>query len=242
MFLVNHVSINKRALTLLILLLLTAAMLSSRGVAVGQSNNAAQPAKKANERPAAPAKSPEPFDTASVEQMAGQCVTLDTEAGAIRLEVLPEAAPETVRNFLNLAAIGAFDTTTFSRVVKDFVIQGGNVATRQGITAELVARVTRKIPDEPNYVKHVRGVVSMARPEEPNSASSHFFILIGDAPNLDGKFAAFGRVVSGMDVADAINHAPAEGEKPEKPVRIKRAAVSPCVKGEKPAGATAPQF
>lgn len=193
-------------------------------------NNSASPPKKVNERPAASraTPAPEPFDGASVEKMAGQCVRLETEAGVIEIEMLAESAPETVRNFLNLAATGAFDTTTFSRVVKGFVIQGGNLATRQTLTPELAERSTRTIPDEPSNVKHVRGIVSMALPGRPNSATTHFFILVGDAPHLDGKFSAFGRVVRGMEVVDAINQAPADGEKPGKPVRITRATVYSC--------------
>jgi peptidyl-prolyl cis-trans isomerase B (cyclophilin B) len=162
--------------------------------------------------------------------MAGQCVTLETEAGAIEIEMLPEAAPESVRNFLNLAATSALDTTTFSRVVKDFVVQGGNLSTSERWGFELSRRASRKLPDEPGLVKHVRGIVSMARPEEPNSATTHFFILVGDGHHLDGKFSAFGRVRKGLEVADAINHAPAEGEKPVQAVRINRAVVAPCVK------------
>ena len=86
------------------------------------------------------------------------------------------------------------------------------------------------MPDEPGLVKHVRGIVSMARPEETNSATTHFFILVGDGHHLDGKFSAFGRVTKGIEVADAINKAPSEGEKPNKPVRINRAMVAPCKK------------
>ena len=188
------------------------------------------PPKKSNERPAALAKSsaPEPFDGASVEKMAGQCVRLETESGVIEIEMLAESAPETARNFLNLAATGAFDTTTFSRVVKGFVIQGGNLATRQSMTPELAERSTRTIADEPSNIKHVRGIVSMALPGRPNSATTHFFILAGDAPHLDGKFSAFGRVTRGMDVVDAINQAPVDGDKPDKPVRITRAVVYGC--------------
>lgn len=176
--------------------------------------------------PTAPAA--EPFDKATVEQMAAQCVKLETEAGTIEMKLLPETAPETVRNFLNLAATGAFDTTTFSRVVKDFVIQGGNLSTRETTTPALALRSRRAIPDEPNAVKHVRGIVSMARPDEPNSATTNFFILVKDATYLDGTFAAFARVTKGMEVADAINQAPTEGEKPVAPVRVRRAVVSPC--------------
>ncbi|MBA3805097.1 MAG: peptidylprolyl isomerase [Acidobacteria bacterium] len=192
-----------------------------------QPNNTVQPPKKINERPA-DAPRPEPFDGATVEKMAAQCVRLETDAGVIEMEMLAETAPETVRNFLNLVATGAFATTTFSRTVKGFVIQGGNLATSETITASLMRRASRTIPDEPNPVKHVRGIVSMARANQPNSATTNFFILVGEGAHLDGKFAAFGHVTSGMEVVDAINSAPAEGEKPTKPVRIKRAVVAAC--------------
>ena len=191
--------------------------------------------KKINERASAPAAAAapvkaEPFDGATTAQMSEQCVTLETTAGRIVIEMLAEAAPETARNFLNLVAAGALDTTTFSRVVKGFVVQGGNLSTSERWGAELSQRARRTIADEPNYVKHIRGVVSMARPETPNSATTHFFILVGDASQLDGKFAAFGRVTSGMEVVDAINQMPGENEKPEKPVRITRAQVAGCTR------------
>jgi len=185
--------------------------------------------KKANARPveAAPAP-PEPFDNASVEKMAASCVTLETELGPIEIEMLPLSAPEAVRNFLNLASTGALDTTTFSRVVKNFVIQGGNLSTGERWNAELARRMSRKLLDEPGIIRHVRGIVSMARTEEPNSATTHFFILVNEASHLDAKFAVFGRVITGMEVVDVINQAPAVGEKPERPVKINRAIVLQC--------------
>ena len=189
--------------------------------------------KKANARPSAspsPSTNAHAFSNATAAQMSGQCVTLDSEQGAIVIEMMPEKAPQTVRNFLNLAASGTLDTTTFSRVVKGFVIQGGNLSTSERWGAELATRMQRALPDEPNDMKHVRGIVSMARGDEPNSATTHFFILVGDGPHLDGKFAAFGRVLRGMEVADAINRAESEDEKPVVPVRIKHASVSPCEK------------
>jgi len=187
--------------------------------------------KKANARPAdsAPPKV-EPFDGASIEKMSGQCVTLETEQGAIIIEMLPAKAPETVRSFLNLAAAGTLETTTFSRVVPGFVIQGGNLSTSDKWSAQLSSRAQKHLPDEPSDLKHVRGVVSMARSEEANSSTTHFFILVGDGPHLDGKFSAFGRVRRGLEVADAINRAPSENEKPQVPVRITRTEVSPCAK------------
>jgi len=148
--------------------------------------------------------------------------------GTIEMKMLPEGAPETVRNFLNLTATGAFDTTTFSRVVRSFVIQGGNLSTRETITPALAARARRTVRDEPNSVKHTRGVVSMARTDRPNSATTNFFIIVGNASHLDGTFAAFGRVTKGMEVVDAINSAAVERETPLTPVRIGSAVVFAC--------------
>jgi peptidyl-prolyl cis-trans isomerase B (cyclophilin B) len=199
--------------------------------AQGTPNGPIEGPKKANERttvtPAAPV---EPFDGASVEKMTGQCVSLETELGTIEIAMMPEVAPESVRNFLNLAATGALDTTTFSRTVKDFVIQGGNLTTSEKWGVELSRRMAKRIPDEPGIIKHVRGIVSMARTDEPNSSTTHFFILVGDGPHLDGKFSAFGTVTKGIEIADTINHAPADGEKPEKPVKINKAVVASCKK------------
>src|SRR5688572_10897042 len=114
------------------------------------------PESKANARPT-PVSTPsaEPFDKADVKAMAGQCVTLDTEAGVIELEMYPEHAPESVRNFLNLTATGMFDTTTFNRVVPDFVIQAGDIWSREGkVSIPMGARARRTIPDEPNKILH----------------------------------------------------------------------------------------
>lgn len=191
---------------------------------------AQEPPKKANARDVVTEIAADPFDGATVEKMAAQCVTLETELGAIEIAMMPEVAPEAVRNFLNLAAVGALDTTTFSRTVKDFVIQGGNLMTSDKWGVELQKRMGKKLPDEPGIIKHERGIVSMARTDQPNSATTHFFILVGRGSHLDGKFSAFGAVTKGIEVADAINQAPAEGEQPVKPVKITRAVVSPCRK------------
>lgn len=187
--------------------------------------------RKINARPipTSEATTAEPFDKADVKTMASQCVRFDTDSGLIEAEMFPENAPETVRSFLNLAATGAFDTTTFSRVVPGFVIQGGNLWSGEKMTAALAKRARRAIPDEPNKILHQRGILSMARSDKPNSATTDFFILAGDAPHLDGTFAAFGRVTKGMDVVDKINRAPVTDEKPDKPVKITKATVMPCV-------------
>jgi peptidyl-prolyl cis-trans isomerase B (cyclophilin B) len=189
------------------------------------------PEGKANARPTPPPdQAPEPWDKADVKAMASQCVSLDTEAGMIEIELYPEHAPESVRNFLNLVATGLFDTTSFDRVVPNFVIQGGNIWSREDkkVTRAMGQRARRTIPDEPNKILHERGIVSMARADEPNTATTNFFILVADAAYLNNKFAAFGKVTKGMDVVDAINKAPVSEEKPEKPVRIKKAIIAAC--------------
>lgn len=225
------IAVNHMFLQRILCILVVSVIAAVTGIAQATPNGPVESPKKANVRapePTAPAA--EPFDGAPVEKMAGQCVTLETELGSIEIAMMPEIAPESVRNFLNLAATGDLDTTTFSRTVKDFVIQGGNLSTSEKWSAELSRRMQRRIPDEPGIVKHVRGIVSMARTDEPNSATTHFFILIGNGPNLDGKFSAFGTVTRGIEIADQINQAPADGEKPHKPVRINRAVVAPCKK------------
>ncbi len=188
--------------------------------------------KKSNQRPVIKASKTTvesvPFEKASVETMGMQCVKFETEAGVIELEMFPESAPEAVRNFLNLSAAGNYNSTTFSRVVPGFIVQGGDLATREKITPELDKRSRRTIPDEPNLIKHERGILSMARSDAPNSATTNFFILVGQARHLDGTFAAFGRVTRGMEVVDAINKMPIEGDKPKKPVRLTRATVARC--------------
>jgi peptidyl-prolyl cis-trans isomerase B (cyclophilin B) len=200
--------------------------------AFAQQAPAQKEPQKLNARPTpTPETKAEPFDKADVKTMASQCVSLDTEAGSIALEMFPESAPESVRNFLNLVAIGLLDGTTFNRVVPGFVIQGGDMWSRDGgkVSREIGMRARRTIPDEPNKILHERGIVSMARTDEANSATTNFFILVAAAPYLDGKFAAFGRVTSGMEVVDAINKATVTEEKPEKPVRVKKATVFGCV-------------
>lgn len=185
------------------------------------------PEKKSNQRPVEKVKA-DPFEKADVKTLAAQCVTLQTAEGDIELEMFPDSAPESVRAFLNLAATGSLDTTVFNRVVTDFVIQGGDLSKHEKWSAELSKRSNKSVPDEPNLIKHEKGILSMARSDEPNSATTHFFILLREAPTLDGKFAAFGRVTKGIEVVEKINKMPVEGETPKNPVKINKAVVAPC--------------
>ena len=130
-------------------------------------------------------------------------ITMDT-GEVIKLELYPEIAPKTVENFEKLVKDGFYNGLTFHRIVRGFMIQGG-CPTGNGtggpgwqIKGEFAANGWK------NDLKHTRGVISMARAGHPDSAGSQFFIMHEDAPHLDGQYAAFGKVVEGMDVVDRI--------------------------------------
>ncbi len=167
-----------------------------------------------------PPPAPEPFSTETVEQLAQYRAVIETSNGPIMIEFMPDKAPGHVRAFLRLAEAAVFDGTAFHRVVKGFVIQGGSLDTR-GPLSERQQKVVKNLAPEFNDTKHVKGVVSMARGDDPASATTSFFIVTGDAPSLDGKYTAFGRVVNGMLVVEAIEAAPANGETPVTRVDIK---------------------
>jgi len=125
--------------------------------------------------------------------------------GDIRIELLPEIAPKTVDNFVTLAEEGFYDGTTFHRVIPGFMLQGGDPNTRNvDPRDDGEGGPGYQIQDELTDFPHDRGVVSMANKGTPNTGGSQFFIVHQDAPHLDGQYAAFGRVVEGMDVVDAI--------------------------------------
>jgi peptidyl-prolyl cis-trans isomerase B (cyclophilin B) len=127
------------------------------------------------------------------------------ERGEIRIELLAHKAPKTVENFVKLAESGFYDGTTFHRVIPGFMIQGGDPNSRdRDPRNDGLGGPGYTIPDEPNDEPQHRGVVSMANTGAPHSGGSQFFILVADAPQLAGHYTAFGRVVAGMAVADAI--------------------------------------
>ena len=127
-----------------------------------------------------------------------------TDGGIIKLELDSSAAPITVENFLALAKAGFYDGLIFHRVIKDFMIQGGDPTGSGMGGAEKTIKGEFAKNGVQNPISHVRGVLSMARANDPDSASSQFFIVHKDAKYLDGSYAAFGKVVEGMDVVDRI--------------------------------------
>ena len=132
-------------------------------------------------------------------------VTIEMEnGGIIKAELYPEVAPNTVNNFISLINKGFYNGVIFHRVIPGFMIQGGDPK-GQGIGGpgySIKGEFTANRFE--NNLKHDRGVLSMARTMNPNSAGSQFFIMVAKAPHLDGQYASFGKVIEGMDVADAI--------------------------------------
>ena len=151
-------------------------------------------------------------------------VVIEMENGAkIELELYPEIAPITVKNFEKLVSEGFYDGLIFHRVIRGFMIQGGDPqgngmgGAKEKIRGEFAANGHK------NDLKHTRGVISMARAYDPNSASSQFFIMHADAPHLDGQYAAFGKVVSGMETVDEIASIPVDySDRPKVAMRMKK--------------------
>ena len=171
-----------------------------------------------------PPPEPEPFSTETVDALRAYRAVLDTSAGPITIELFPDKAPEHVRAFLRLAAAGVLDGTSFHRVVKGFVVQTGVLSTRGPLT-EKQQKLVRSLAPEFNDTKHVKGIVSMAHGDDPASATTSFFICTGDASSLDGKYTAFGRVVDGIAVVEAIEQAPVKGEEPVTRIDLKQVRV-----------------
>ena len=151
-------------------------------------------------------------------------VIIEMENGArIEIELCPDIAPITVKNFEKFVSEGFYDGLIFHRVIPGFMIQGGDPlgngmgGADEKIVGEFAANGHK------NDLKHTRGVISMARAYDPNSASSQFFIMHADAPHLDGQYAAFGRVVSGMETVDEIASIPTDySDRPKVAMRMKK--------------------
>jgi cyclophilin family peptidyl-prolyl cis-trans isomerase len=165
-----------------------------------------------------------PFSSATVEQLR-RTVTMKTTLGTIRIQMEPAWAPNHVRNFLMLTETGWYNGSPFHRLVKGFVAQGGLPPDGRTHPAD---RWVHAIKGEFRAdVKHTRGIVSMARTDDPDSATTSFFIVLGDATNLDGKYSAFGRVIEGLDVLDAFEKEEVNGETPVRKLEVIEATVDP---------------
>jgi len=186
--------------------------------------------------PAPPAAVAKPADEQKpLSYYTDKVAELHTTAGEIDIRFFPDVAPQHVRNFIDLSERGFYNGTKFHRVIPGFVIQGGDPNTVSGDPSTWGTGNSGKyIPLEPSSIHHARGIVSMARGGDPNSASSQFFICVADAPNLDGGYSVFGEVTKGMDVADKIVMAEtAERNRPVNPETITSITIRPATDAEK---------
>jgi cyclophilin family peptidyl-prolyl cis-trans isomerase len=170
-------------------------------------------------------KKQEPFLSATPDEMR-RTVTLQTTLGSMKLQMVPDWAPENVRNFLKLVATGWLNGTEFHRIAKGFVVQGGTGYTRSSGPTHSADRWVRPVKAELRAdVQHVRGIVSMAHGDDPDSATTSFFIVLGDSPALDNQYSAFARVVEGIEVLDAFEMEEVEGEKPKRRLEVVEASI-----------------
>jgi cyclophilin family peptidyl-prolyl cis-trans isomerase len=167
----------------------------------------------------------QPYLDTPVDQLR-KTVALKTTLGTIRIQMQPDWAPNHVRNFLMLVSTGWYDHTAFHRIVKDFVVQGGMANTRPDGAGHYADRWVHPLKGEFRAdVHHVRGIVSMARNDDPDSATTSFFLMLGPAPHLDGHYTAFGRIVEGDDVLAAFEKEELDGETPKRRLEIVQAII-----------------
>lgn len=172
-----------------------------------------------------PPPEPDPFSAETVTELSRYRAIIETSAGPITIAFFADKAPGHVRNFLRLAQAGVFDGMSVHRVVRGFALQTGSLSSRGPLT-EKQQKFVRELAPEFNDTRHVKGVVSMARGDDPGSATTSFFIVTGDAASLDGKYTAFGRVVEGLTVVDAIEQTPVDGETPIARVEVRTVTIA----------------
>jgi cyclophilin family peptidyl-prolyl cis-trans isomerase len=163
----------------------------------------------------------EPFVTETPQELGAYHAVIDTSSGPITVEFFVDKAPNTVRQFLRLAAAGVYNGMAFHRIAPGFVIQTGALSSRAAPLTEKQQKLVRNLPPEFNDTKHVKGIVSMARSDAPDSATTSFFICTGTSTALDGQYTAFGRVVDGMPAVEAIEATPRDGETPKTRIELK---------------------
>lgn len=162
----------------------------------------------------------DPFVSETPEELGAFRAVLETNSGPITVEFFVDKAPGTVRQFMRLAAAGVYNGMAFHRVAPGFVIQTGALSSRAAPLTEKQQKLVHNLPPEFSDTKHVKGIVSMARGEAPDSATTSFFICTGASTALDGQYTAFGRVVDGLSVVEAIEATPRDGETPKTRIEL----------------------
>jgi cyclophilin family peptidyl-prolyl cis-trans isomerase len=168
---------------------------------------------------------PEPFVNDSPAELAHYRVAVETTMGTLELEMLPDKAPATVRQFLRLAQAGVYDGIQVHRVAPGFVVQTGALNFRQAPLTARQQRLVTTLPPEFTDTPNEFGVVSMARGDDPASGTTSFFVCIGQCRSLDGKYTVFARVAGGAEVLDRIASVPVDGETPRSPIVMTRVRV-----------------
>lgn len=194
----GNMLVSKKAFQFIFVALLAVLMLAGCGTDAEKEQSTDKKSGNSDEKPAVNSDYP-----SKVEENPTVTITMDNDE-EIKIELYPEIAPNTVANFVSLIEKGFYDGLIFHRVIPEFMIQGGDPA------GNGTGGPDYSIPGEfsangfDNTLKHERGVLSMARSQDPNSAGSQFFIMHKDSTHLDGEYAAFGKVVEGLEVVDAI--------------------------------------
>nr|WP_291565636.1 peptidylprolyl isomerase [Clostridium sp. UBA2485] len=171
--------------------------------------------------------SPNNVETEKGKDDKNPIATIEMEDGSkIKIELYPDVAPNTVRNFISLANSNFYDGLIFHRVIPDFMIQGGDPEGTGVGGPGYAIKGEFSSNDFENSLKHDRGVISMARAQDKNSAGSQFFIMHKDSPHLDGEYAAFGKVIEGIEVVDKIATVETVAQdKPKEDVKMKKVTV-----------------
>lgn len=185
---------------------------------------AAVAAAQAPARPAGPSTRPAAKPTPQPTPIPPTQAVLDTTEGEIVIRLLPELSPGHVRHFLKVARSGGFDGTTFHRIIRGGIIQGGDPITKDpGRASQYGTGGLGLLRAELSERAFVRGVVAaVRRPADLNSAGNQFFIVLTDQPSLKGKYTIYGEVTAGMDVADRIGEKPADGDKAKERIVIRK--------------------
>ena len=201
----------------------------------------AQEGSKVQGRQPVPAKGRAATPAAEPDEIA----VMDTNYGTFYLEFFPKDAPNHVRNFKKLARSGFYSGTKFHRVIKGFMIQGGDPLTKDSNPSnDGMGNPGYTVNDEFNSRPHLKGTLSMANTGSPNSAGSQFFICLDAKPYLDGRYTVFGRVIKGMDVVEKIGNVPVTGPEPSTPVEpvvLKKVTIIPRSEFLKQSGKPAPK-
>ena len=167
-----------------------------------------------------PPPEPEPFADETAEELSRHRAVIETSMGNMTVELYADRAPTHVRSFFRMAASGVYDGTALHRIASGFVIQGGFLATRREPLDEKQLGYVRELEPEFNPTPHDRGILSMAHGDDPASATSSFFIVLAPAPGLDNQYTVFGRVVEGLEVIEAIEAVPVNGEEPVTRIEV----------------------